>query len=297
MQRPGWIVETQTGDGLRLNGFLQTTGDDPLSSEIASTYPSRKIVWIVVHGVAGNFYDSSLLASVTEFLLESGCDVLRVNTRGRDPIAYFATPGGRTRVGAAYEMIEDCQLDLAAWIGYSRNLGYQKIGLLGHSLGAVKSVIVARSNVAIHALICLSPPRLVPSVLSSDIKYSEQFREDLERATQLVQQGKSESLLSIRFPQPMLISAATFLDKYGREEPYDYVEMAKSIHVRSLWCFGEAEVGGHRASFRDCDQLLSSCVASMSNHTIRVIPKADHAYTNARGDLIGQIRAWFAENI
>ncbi len=294
MQRTGRLVEVQTTDGLRLNGFWQTACD-----ENATDLSSRPFAWIVVHGVAGNFYNSSLLGTLSESLLQIGHDALRINTRGRDPIAYIATGGGNTRMGAAYEMIADSRFDLAAWIDWMRNLGYQRIGLLGHSLGAIKVALMASEDQAspVDALICLSPPRLVPEILRGDPKYARRYSEDLEAAHLLVADGKPESLLSIRFPQPMLISAATFLDKYGRVDPYDYMKMASEIQLPTLWCFGAEEVEGPRASFRQCDVALRSVIEGTLNHTLRVIPNADHAYTRARSDLKSTVCQWIAEKI
>jgi len=294
MQRPGRLVEVQTDDGLRLNGFWQLT-----SEELACDQSSRRFAWIVVHGVAGNFYNSSLLASISESLLDLGHDTLRINTRGRDPIAYLATPAGNTRIGAAYEMIADSRLDLMAWHVWLRSQGYSRIGLLGHSLGAIKAALVASEALAnaIDALVCVSPPRLAPEILRSDRKYAQRYLEDLENARELTADGKPETLLSIRFPQPMLISAATFLDKYGRDDPYDYIKMAERINQPSLWCFGLEEIEGPRASFRHCDKALQSVIEGTDNHTLRVIPNADHAYTRARSELNATVSEWVAKKI
>jgi len=296
MQHLGRLVETQTQDGLSLHGFWQ------LGSVSATTEPpsdARPVGWIMVHGVAGNFYNSSMFASLTESLLEFGHDTCRINTRGRDPIAYFATPGGNSRVGAAYEMISDCRSDIASWVDLLKKQGYRRLGLMGHSLGAVKAALYVCSTAPmdIDCMVCISPPRLVGKVLASDAKYSSNYAEDLLQAQELVEYGKPESLLSIRYPQPMLISAATFLDKYGHEDRHDYVQMASQIRIPCLWCFGDQEVRGKRASFRDCDRTLMASVGGASNHSLAVISNADHAYTLARAELISVIRQWISEKI
>ncbi len=240
-----------------------------------------------------------MLASVAESLLELGHDTCRVNTRGRDPIAYFATPGGTSRIGAAYEMISDCQDDIDAWVDFFRKRGYERIGIIGHSLGAVKAAHVVRNqdSLGIHFLICISPPRLAPSILAKDSRYGSSYAEDLRQAEEKVKIGQPETLLTIRYPQPMLISAATFLDKYGQSDRYDYVQMASQIEVPCLWCFGDQEVRGDRASFRDCDQVLKARIGGKSNHVLAIVANADHAYSMARAELKLEICRWISDKI
>lgn len=314
MHAAGYLVETQTEDGLRLNGFLQkskTHDPDAEKTDAASSvdrdsttasspgeniqYSSNKPLWILVHGVAGNFYNSSLLSSLAKSIRDEGADTLLVNTRGRDPVAYLATNAGPVRVGAAYEMIGESQLDLAAWIEFAKRHNYQSINLLGHSLGAIKSLYYcnqASSSCSIARLILVSPPRLSSDLLKSDRKYSDSYRTDLTEAKELVESGKPEALMTIRFPQPMLVSAATFLDKYGSNDLYDYARIASNLEIPCLWCFGEWEVRGPRASFKDCDVMLAEILRSNPNHSVQVIPKADHSYTQARAEVQFSVQNW-----
>ena len=97
--------------------------------------------------------------------------------RGRDPIAYFATPGGSTRVGAAYEMVSDCQSDIATWVDLLKKQGYRRLGLIGHSLGAVKAAFYAcNASVDIDLLdLYFAPKACVGEVLASDAKYSSNY--------------------------------------------------------------------------------------------------------------------------
>ncbi len=326
MHIAGYLVETQTSDGLRLNGFLQKSKEhhdrtSPTGTVGATLVNSsddhhgdeqehrnrhgeptakNRSLWILVHGVAGNFYNSSLLSSLAKTLREEGDDTLLINTRGRDPIAYLATNSGPVRIGAAYEAIADSQLDLSAWLDFARSHGYEHISLLGHSLGAVKSLFYATQSPrpAIHKLVLVSPPRLNSEELGKDSKYAAAYQTDFATAKSLVDAGKPEALMTIRFPQPMLISAATFLDKYGSGNLYDYFQVARTIGVPCLWCFGEWEVRGPRSSFKDCDQLIAEMIQSHPHQSLHVVAKADHSYTQARPEVQKVLRDWVRiENI
>lgn len=246
-----------------------------------------------MHGVSGNFYDSSLLRLLAVKLIQSGRHVLSVNTRGHDPVAHISTNGGTTRVGAAYETIDESKLDLAAWVQWGRKLGYQKIGLLGHSLGGVKVALAASSmaDLPIESLVCLSPPRLNEDILAADENYGDVYRVQRSEAEDQLQRGRPETLMNVRFPQPMVISAATFMDKYASKQ-YDYFPMSEKIAARSLWIFGEQEVRGKRSNFRGCDEQLTRLLAASCRHRVITIPRADHNYTQNREGLWESLRNW-----
>jgi pimeloyl-ACP methyl ester carboxylesterase len=306
----GKLVETQTVDGLRLHGFYQQ------SSVSLETRGGSRECWVIVHGVAGNFYNSSLLSSISASLLGVGADVLRINTRGRDAIAYFAVGAAHARCGAAYEMICDGAVDIAAWVDAIQRQGYAKINLLGHSLGAVKSLLYASLNASLYAsqsgsesglqngsqklsrLVLLSPPRLQFNTLKDDVKYASAYAANLAEAQEYCDAGKPETLFTIRYPQPMIVSAGTYIDKYGPASHYDYHSFIKqnacSTLCPTLWAFGEYEVRGPRSSFRDADKALIEAWKSLGvkSQSLQIIPGGDHAYTGVRDLLCHSVIDW-----
>src|SRR5438093_261562 len=128
------LVQTTTRDGVRLDGALQLPWghSQPVLGCDA---------FCLVHGTGGNFYSSTLFDSVAEMLRGLGCAVLRVNTRGHDGISTAVTDRGGRRLGAAYEIVDECRHDLAAWTEWLQARGGAgsgaRVGLVGHSLGAV----------------------------------------------------------------------------------------------------------------------------------------------------------------
>ncbi|MCY2973917.1 MAG: alpha/beta fold hydrolase [Planctomycetota bacterium] len=294
----GKLVETQTLDGLRLHGFYQQ------SPKSLDTLVSDRECWLIVHGVAGNFYNSSLLSSVSGSLLSIGADVLRINTRGRDAIAYFAVGAGHSRCGSAYEMICDGAVDIAAWVDAVQRQGYEKINLLGHSLGAVKSLLYVSQigpesmrktdSQKLSRLVLLSPPRLQSDTLKDDVKYASAYAANLAEAQQLCDEGKAETLFTIRYPQPMIVSAGTYIDKYGPASHYDYHSFLGRNACPTLWAFGEHEVRGPRSSFRDADKALMEAWKSLGakSQSLQVIRGGDHAYTGVRDLLCHSVIDW-----
>jgi pimeloyl-ACP methyl ester carboxylesterase len=199
-------------------------------------------------------------------------------------------------IGSAYEKIKDSYEDIHAWIQAARQWGFQRIAIAGHSLGAIKAgyyVQHASSNndekVELERLILISPPRLRHETLRDDPKYGTTYQDDLSRAEQIVRSGGADSLLQIKFPQPLVISAGTYLDKYGTANEYDYMAWAHRIPAAN-WIFGELEVRGTRRNFADCDKLLQNSLGTRIVHTIDIIPNGDHNYTEARSHLAAKLK-------
>jgi hypothetical protein len=94
------LVHTKTADGLRLDGALQEA-----TAPGTGSHPADAV--ICLHGVAGNFYGSSLLESVAQMIVGRGTSVLRVNTRGHDGVSTASTDAGGRLQGAAYERVDE----------------------------------------------------------------------------------------------------------------------------------------------------------------------------------------------
>ena len=140
------------------------------------------------------------------------------------------------------------------------------------------------------------------------------FSEQLEEAKKWCEQGIPHQIIRVRFPLPNWVSAATFLDKYGSGEKYDYFAWWSKIQVPVLWLFGEQEVRQGSVNFRDVDLALSQrfldagraidrngafhrvgaseSSASIPGHDLVVIQNADHSYRKERDELSQAISRW-----
>src|SRR5262245_11873913 len=125
------LVRIQTRDGLALDAYLQRPAES-----LAPRFDIDAVCFI--HGTGGNFYSSTLFENLAQRFLMAGSAVLRANTRGHDGISTAVTAKGAVRLGAAYEIVDECRQDLAALVGYLEETVGPRVALLGHSLGAVK---------------------------------------------------------------------------------------------------------------------------------------------------------------
>jgi len=276
------LVQTTTPDGLRLWGAL---------TQSTST-PADRLV-ICLHGVASNFYASTLMQSLSTALEQKGLDVLRVNTRGHDNICTIGSEDGARRLGAAFEIVDDCRHDIAGWLKLASSLGYQDVILLGHSLGALK-VIYSQAHEPldqVSAIVAISPPRLSCQAFM-EAETSSLFLESLERARQRVDQGQGEELIEIRFPLPLQISARGYLDKYGPGERYNLLEFISQIRSPLLVTFGSLEVERGSIAFAGLPEAIQHATSGTPGWpgSIDVVQGAGHHYSDHReklGKLVG----------
>lgn len=279
------LVRATTPDGLRLDGALQAPPED-----VPKTLPVDAL--LCIHGTGGSFYSSTLFESLARTMTQHGAAVLRVNTRGHDGISTAVTQTGARRQGAAYERVDDCRHDLRAWTAWLAARGYERIALVGHSLGAVKAIYALAHDThdAVTRLVALSPPRLSHSLFQQGPNAAV-FDATYESALAHVERGAGETLVQVAFPLPMIITAAGYLEKYGPDEPYDFLKHLPAVACPTLVTFGAAELADHIA-FRDSPPAVQALAAQRPHLALAVIPDADHFYTAQHDALLARLLEW-----
>ena len=279
------LVEATTRDGVRLHGALYQA-DQPAEPALALD------AVLVLHGAGGNFYSSTLFASLLPMFGQLGLAVLAVNTRGHDAVSTASTASGPRLLGAAFEVVDDCRHDVAAWLEWLRSHGYQRLAIAGHSLGALKAVysLAHEAQPAVHSLVAISPPRLKHSRFAEGPE-AEQFLSEYAEAERHVAAGHGETLMSVRFPIPYLVTAAGYIDKYGRDERYDVLKQVPQVACPMLFTFGSIEVRRGPA-FQGLPEELNALAERSVDLKVAVLSGADHFYTAARTELAGQIVSW-----
>ncbi len=279
------LVQATTRDGVRLDGTYQAPADG-ISPTLAVDG------FCLVHGTGGNFYGSTLYDALAERLGHLGCAVLRVNTRGHDGISNAQTAKGGRRLGAAYEVVDDCRYDLAAWLDWLRQRTGPRLGLVGHSSGAVKCLyaLAHEPNLPVAAAVALSPPRLSYSWFCSSPEGPE-FLKTYQQAEQLVQNGQPAALLDVKLPLPFVVTAAGYLEKYGPDERYNYFRLLPSMKCPALVTFGSVEVETNMA-FRAAPGELAEMAKRNQRLHVETIAGADHFYTGVRDQVVARVEEW-----
>ena len=223
------LVQVRTADGVRLDGAWRypkgrsCTRTRPSMRSFASTAPA------VISTPARSAKDSRAQTS-RRWAGRAPSE----HVRGHDVISNAATLQGPRRLGSSLERVDDCCHDLIAWTQFLVECGFQSIAVIGHSLGGIKTVYAAvtvRPHPAVKRLIVASPPRLAHGYYLAS-EQQETFQSHYREAERYVAAGKADELMNIRFPLPFLVSAASFLEKYGPDEKYNFLRYLKQIACR-----------------------------------------------------------------
>lgn len=283
------LVKTVAEDGLRLDGALVPARADVSHRSLDAL--------ITLHGVGSNFYGSSLFESLAPSLTAVGLNVVLANTRGHDNAYVGSVRAGRRWFGAAFEKVDESRFDVAAWLEFARHRGWQRVGLLGHSLGAIKGVYAAAHLAApsIKAVMSVSPPRLSYRFFQHDPNGAA-FFDAIQTAQQHVQAGQPDTLIHVRYPFPLIITAAGYLDKYGPAENYNFLRYVSQVNCPQLFCYGQVELDAGSLAFAGVPEAIREAatagLAVGQAIEVRVIPGADHNYGRAIAPLAEVIIQW-----
>ncbi|MCA9267669.1 MAG: hypothetical protein KDA41_04335, partial [Planctomycetales bacterium] len=132
-----------------------------------------------------------------------------------------------------------------------------------------------------------SPPRLDFAALRGGPRGAS-FARFLQQAQSHMNAGQPERLMEVDIPLPLLISAASYVDKYGPAARYDVLKFAPQIDVPALYVFGAQEVASANPAFTGLDAALAA--APGANRRVETIAGADHFYTGKTAELAATIR-------
>jgi alpha/beta hydrolase family protein len=285
------LVSVKTADAVVLHGTLHRPASEapkPIAFDCA----------ILHHGASANFYGASpLFDTLGERLLAGGCAVLRVNSRGHDLL--FNSPRGL--LGSATEIVDDCRLDLRAWTDFAATSGFRKIAHWGHSLGALKSVyyLAKEQDDRVPLVVAISPPRFACRDFLA-LQGAESFKAELDHAMRQIDEGRPDELFAIQEPIRSIMSARTFVDKYGPEERYDVLELLPALKVPTLVTIGnESSEGPGRPfwfPFNGLVDKVAALAAATPNLSFVHIPAADHSYAGQTEAVWAAAEAWLGQS-
>lgn len=282
------LVNVTTRDGVRLDGAYQ-------SADRASMLPCDAVC--LIHGTGGNFYSSTLFDELAARLRALGCGVLRVNTRGHDVMSNAVTSKGGRRLGAAYERLDECRHDVAAWLDWLRQTAGPRVALVGHSLGAVKCLyaLAHEPTLGAAAVVAISPPRLSYAWFCTSDE-GPAFLETYRRAEQLVAADEPAALLDVQLPLPFVITAAGYVEKYGPDERSNYLTFVAGVACPVLVTFGTVEAARNMA-FRGAAEALAELRRPPDRLATVTIEGADHFYTGVRPALFERVETWLRSGV
>jgi pimeloyl-ACP methyl ester carboxylesterase len=279
------LVYTACEDGVILAGLV-------IRPAARSARPTA-VIWIP--GMSINFYHPSAIPIGRE-LAGLGYAFISANQRGHDIGTHLwkkqkdAQEIVPTYGGALWERFEESPRDMAAWIDFTMNQGFQGVVLVGHSFGAKKVVYYQayRQDPRVSGLVVAStkftPPEVDPELVAL--------------AEQMVTDGRGEELLPWGTFQSFFIgasSAQTYLsrvpDLYGVSSPHP--EIAQ-IRCPLLLCCGTNEGDDptrSREIVQDHEMIAKKAVAAPRVDTA-FFEGANHGYDSHEREVAGAIASW-----
>jgi pimeloyl-ACP methyl ester carboxylesterase len=275
------LVSCIASDGVRLEGALRHGEPRTLAVDAA----------LCLHGAHSNFYAPLFFDSCGESMLPAGVAILRVNTRGHDDVFMQ----GPRRLGGGFEIVDDCKLDIAAWLDFLESRGYTNILLWGHSLGAVKTAyyMAGEPDARIVCAVASSPPRFNYAMEMARPDPSP-FAGPMQRAQALVAEGKPDETVEAKVPIACLFAAGAYVDKYGPADRYDYIRHLPSISKPFLITVGGEEQTYYYDEIRARGPALDQELPSIS---YQLIEGANHVYNTRVGELWQCVHDWLQSRV
>ena len=276
------LVSLLNYGGLRLDGaFYPPTEDADRAGPVDAV--------VLIHGSRGNFYDGAT-KSMAEDLCAQGYACLSLNTNAHDTAWY--NPGSREFKGNAFEVLADTCIDLRAGIDHLTERGYRSIGLLGHSMGAVRVAYYAatQDDGRVATVVPVSPVRLSYSYFMES-EDAEEFADNIEIARRLIARGEPEGVFRVGHPIPQLFSATSFLDKHGPEEKYNLINHAHGIRVPMLTLNGSLET---HSRLRDMAQDLAAAAVNSPKAETLMVEGGEHSLVNRTTEASDAVLKWLA---
>jgi hypothetical protein len=135
-----------------------------------------------------------------------------------------------------------------------------------------------------------SPPRFAHSAFLTTAE-GDIFKRSAEQAQQHILEGHPEAVMDVLYPVPILVTAETFMQKYGPEETYDILTYIPKMNIPTLILIGTEEAQTMMA-FQGLPSQVAKLADELDYLTFTSIPGADHAYTHQRTEVWNIVRQW-----
>lgn len=275
------FIYEYTDDGLRLQGtYFESMRKD--------------ICVVFIHGMYANVIENYFAVIWGKELAEHSVGFLYGHTRGYSNTNDILDKNGdAVTIGTAYEIFEECLLDIDMWIRKAYKLGYRRIILAGHSFGCCKVLYyyyMKRTNAA--GIIFAS----APDMQGLTRMYEPDYDLLLEETEKNIKDGSPKKLTSKRVENYMPFSSTTFYNWYKPGSNADnfpiirnpeHFEQLETVDIPILAFSGAKE----ETPFLQLD-LLQKKAIGCPDFTWSVIENANHIYYGKEEETAKLISGW-----
>lgn len=254
----------------------------------------KDICVICIHGMCGNFADNFFASVWGKNLSEENIGFIYEHNRGHDiENDIVMQDGSFKRCGTMYEIFEESIYDLDLAIDQAKNLGYQRIILLGHSLGCNKVIYYYyKKHHNVIGLILAS----APDMLGAHLLEESDYQELLQEAKENIANNEPEKLLHKMVEDYMYVSSATYYNWYNENSNLNNLPIIanpevwpqlESINIPILTFSGSNEEDYYHQF-----DLLKSKAKNCPSFTSYLINDTGHTYNNKEQETATLIKDW-----
>ena len=264
-------VKITTKDGLDFEGFFSEGSKD-------------KPAVIYIHGMFGNYKLPNFINNLKEELIKNNFAYLATNNRGE---------GENSR----FELLEEAHLDITATIKFLINKGYNKIILIGHSVGTVKVVRYLfegeyKNNIA--KLILISPIDPLGGRIAHGRNNIDEF---LKKAEDKVNQGEGNEMITSEFDHDD-VSYQTFISWYKRDDlgrmfefcnkEYDF-PILNQIRIPVKAIAGTKDEYLHPSNPENPEEAMNILSKDIKDFDYKIIKDSGHNFDGFGNELVIEI--------
>lgn len=265
---------------------------------------NKKVCVVCIHGMSGNIIKNYFVHVIGEKLSENKIGFLFGHTRGHSHLNDIAMKNGDyKRMGVAYELFEESIFDIDLWVRKAKELGYETIILMGHSLGCNKSIYYLYNSYInkmfkVKGLILASPPDMCGLFRMSI--YQPNYLEMFQEAKDNMDKGRPLQMLSSTLWDWYNISSQTFLslsEENGNVDnlplfrnPDKYEQLSK-IDIPILAFEGSNDDIVIRSVEEDLSLIKSKAIIC-PKFTVSIIDNSGHAYVGKENKIAEMILDW-----
>jgi len=285
--------------------FVQTVTEDKLILQgLLSPADSADTVILHIHGMSGNFWENTFIKTMLVEYPKNNISFLTVETRGSELHRWFSkTDGALKLIGNSYEIFEESELDLRAWITYLISQGYKKIHLQGHSLGCSKIAyyVTKNSSPEVQSLLFISPADMLGLILEP--KMQEQHERLVSEATSLKHSGNGATLLSETFWGYARMSADSYINFFGSNaataifnffKPELGYNVINKINKPILSILGTADDGVATDQF-ECTDIFKREAQNCPKFNGLVYDGASHSFEKFEAQIVADVLKFIAK--
>lgn len=272
------IVYTDTEDGLVLEGVV-------IRPTTASPRPVA-VVW--VHGLTGRFYERFTIL-IGRDLAAEGYTVVSGNNRGHNFGARIPRKGGApVLAGGGWERFDESPHDVDAWITVATSLGFERVVVVGHSLGALKVAHyqASRQDPRVAGLVAASAALPAARPNPELIVLAEKMEAE-GRGRDLLPWGSSRAGAGTHSAATFLNRVRTGLDQYGLDDPDPAIG---KVRCPVLAFFGTVQDTGDASDL----EMIRRNAKSAERVDTAIVEGADHVYTGRESAVARVILDWLA---